>query len=57
MKYLFVLLVLSTIAVLVAAIAMWWRLRQHLNKSDEALKKALQEIEPDHETEHESVER
>ena len=57
MKYLFVLLVLSTIAVLVAAIAMWWRLRQHLNKSDEALKKALQEIEPDHEAEHESVER
>ncbi|HEY6250637.1 MAG TPA: hypothetical protein VI685_11810 [Candidatus Angelobacter sp.] len=56
MRYLFVLLVLSTVAVLVAAIAMWWRLRRHLRKSDEALEKALREIEPEHEPEHESVE-
>jgi fructose-specific phosphotransferase system IIC component len=53
MKALFVVLVLSTVTVLVAAIAMWWRLRQHLSKSDEALKNALQEIEP----EQEAVER
>jgi len=43
------LLVLSTAAVLVAAIAMWWRLRRHLRKSDEALEKALREIEPEQE--------
>ncbi|HKE32837.1 MAG TPA: hypothetical protein VKD65_13995 [Candidatus Angelobacter sp.] len=57
MKYLFVLLVLSTVAVLVAALAMWWRLRRHLSKSDEALKKALQEMEPARQEEHEPVER
>ena len=57
MKYLFLLLVLSTVAVLVAAIAMWWRLRRHLHKSDEALKRALREIEPEHEPQHESVEQ
>jgi len=59
MKALFVLLVLSTLAVVVAAIAMWWRLRRHLNKSDEALKQVLQEIQPEHEpdTENEPVER
>lgn len=56
MKSLFVLLVLSTVAVLVAAIAMWWRLRRHLRQSDEALKKVLQEIEPEFNREHESVE-
>lgn len=57
MKSLFVLLVLSTVAVLVAVIAMWWRLRRHLHQSDEALKKVLQEIEPEFKREHESVER
>jgi hypothetical protein len=57
MKALFVLLVLSTLAVLVAAIAMWWRLRRHLRRSDEALKKVLQEIEPQTRPEHESVEK
>ena len=45
MRILFVLLVLSVVAVLVAAIAMWWRLRIHLRKSDEALKQTLQELE------------
>lgn len=56
MKALFVLLVLSTVAVLVAAIAMWWRLRRHLRRSDDALKKVLLEIEPEVKREHESVE-
>lgn len=57
MKALFVLLVLSTLAVVVAAIAMWWRLRRHLRESDEALKKVLQEIAPEGKPEHESVEQ
>ena len=59
MKYLFALLVLSTVAVVVASIAMWWRLRRHLKTSDEALKKALQEIEPapEPEPEPEQVEK
>lgn len=50
MKALFLLLVLSTVAVLVAVVAMWWRLRRHLRQSDEALKNALEEIEPEHES-------
>ena len=53
MRYLFVLLVLSTVAILVAAIAMWWRLRRHLRQSDEALEKALKELEQVHEPEPE----
>lgn len=53
MKALFLLLVLSTATVLVAVVAMWWRLRRHLRQSDEALKSALREIEP----QRESVER
>lgn len=57
MKALFVLLVLSTLAILVAAVAMWWRLRRHLRQSDEALKKVLEEIEPATRPEHESAER
>ena len=59
MRYLFVLLVLSTVAVLVAAIAMWWRLRRHLRQSDEALEKVLKELEQVHEPEpeHEPVEK
>jgi hypothetical protein len=58
MKALFVLLVLSTLAVLVAAVAMWWRLRRHLHSPDEALKKVLEQMEPEPETkpEHEPVE-
>jgi len=52
MKTLFVVLVVSVAALLVAALAMWWRLRRHLRQSNEALAKALREIE----TEHESVE-
>jgi flagellar biosynthesis protein FlhB len=50
MKILFVLLVLSTVAVLVAVVAMWWRLRRHMRASNEALKQALSEIQPEHES-------
>jgi fructose-specific phosphotransferase system IIC component len=57
MKALFVLLVLSTLAIVVAAIAMWWRLRRHLHQSDEVLKEVLQEMEPEIKPEHEPVER
>jgi hypothetical protein len=49
MRVLFVILVLSVGASLVVAVAMWWRLRWHLRRSDEALKKALAEIQPEHE--------
>ena len=57
MKIFFALLVLSTVAILVAVFAMWWRLRRHLQKSDQALKKTLNEIESMPEPEHESVEQ
>jgi hypothetical protein len=57
MKVFYVLLVLSTVAVLVAVIAMWWRLRRHLRSSNEALKEALSEIQSEQELEHQSVER
>ena len=50
MKILFAVLVISVVAVLVAAVAMWWRLRRHLRQSDQALKNALREIEPEHES-------
>lgn len=50
MKALFLLLVLCTVAVLVAVIAIRWRLRRHLLQSDAALKHALQEIGPERET-------
>jgi Flp pilus assembly protein TadB len=53
MKALFLLLVISISAVLVAMTAMWWRLRRHLRHSDhlsdQALDVALQQIEPQHE--------
>lgn len=57
MKALFVLLVLSTLAVIVAAVAMWWRLRRHLHDSDEVLEKVLQEMETEAKPEHDTVER
>jgi hypothetical protein len=50
MKIFFVLLVLSTVAILIAVVAMWWRLRRHLRASNRALQQALSEIEPEHET-------
>jgi heme/copper-type cytochrome/quinol oxidase subunit 2 len=57
MKALFLLLVICTLAVLVAVAAMWWRLRRHLRHADgqpdchsnDALNVALQPIEPEHE--------
>jgi hypothetical protein len=49
MKYLVVILAISVSASLVAAIAVWWRLRWHLRRSDESLKNALAEIQPEHE--------
>ncbi|HWZ44906.1 MAG TPA: hypothetical protein VNW97_15635 [Candidatus Saccharimonadales bacterium] len=45
MIYLYVLLVLSLLAVLVALCAMWWRLRRHLRQSDQSLKATLAEID------------
>ena len=57
MKALFVLLVLSTLAIVVAAIAMWWRLRRHLHQSDEVLKKVLQDMETETKPEHAAVEK
>jgi hypothetical protein len=49
MAILYVILWLSVGASLVVAVAMWWRLRWHLRRSDEALKNALAEIQPEHE--------
>jgi hypothetical protein len=53
MKALFLLLVICTLALLVAVAAMWWRLRRHLRHSDghsdHALNVALEQIEPEHE--------
>jgi hypothetical protein len=49
-KILFAILVLSVAAVVVTVVAMWWRLRWHLRRSDDALKKTLAEIQPEHET-------
>jgi len=50
MKILFIILVVSLGAILLAVVAMWWRLRWHLRRSDKALKKALAEIQPEHES-------
>ncbi|HLY98183.1 MAG TPA: hypothetical protein VKT33_03870 [Candidatus Angelobacter sp.] len=50
MKYLFALLVLSLVAILAAAGAMWLRFRLHLYRSNKALKNALGEIRPDQES-------
>lgn len=49
MKALFILLVLSTGIVLVAVLAMWWRLRWHLRKPHPTLENAVDEIQPEHE--------
>ena len=56
MKALFVLLVLSTVALVVAVIATRLRLRRHLRQSNEALKSELQDIDRERE-EREPVER
>ena len=49
MKALFVLLVLSTVALVVAVIATRLRLRRHLRQSNEALKNELQDIDQERE--------
>ena len=56
LKALFVLLVLSTVALVVAVIATRLRLRRHLRQSNEALKSELQDIDRERE-EREPVER
>jgi len=45
MVYLFVLLVASLLAILVAAGAMWWRLRRHLRRPHQALNNVPEEIQ------------
>jgi hypothetical protein len=50
MKILVAILAVSVTAILVVVGAMWWRLRWHLRRSDDALKKTLAEIQPEHET-------
>ncbi len=50
MKILFGVLLVSVAAILVAVGAMWWRLRWHLRRSDDALKQTLAEIQPEQET-------
>lgn len=49
MKALFIILVLSVGAILATAGTLWWRLRWHLRRSNDALKNALAEIQPEHE--------
>jgi len=49
MRILFVILVLSVGAILIAVVAMWLRLRWHLRRSDQALKHALADIEREQE--------
>jgi uncharacterized membrane protein YqjE len=49
MRILVVIAGLAFLTVFVVIGAMWWRLRRHLRKSDQALQQALAEIQPDHE--------
>lgn len=49
MQILLVIAGVAFLAVFVVIGAMWWRLRRHLRKSDQALQQALVEIQPDHE--------
>jgi flagellar basal body-associated protein FliL len=46
MVYLVVLLVASLLAILVAAGAVWWRLRRHLRHSHQAVNNLVEEIQP-----------
>jgi hypothetical protein len=50
MKILVVILALSVVAIVVAVVATWLRLRWHLRGSDNAPQKTLVEIQPEHET-------
>jgi hypothetical protein len=50
MKILFLILLLSVGAILLAVVALWWRLRWHLRRSDNGLRNALAEIQPEKES-------
>ena len=50
MKILFLILLLSVGAILVTVVALWWRLRWHLRRSDDALKNTLAKIQPEPES-------
>ena len=50
MRVLFIILLLSLGVILLTLVAMWWRLHWHLRRSDDALKNALAEIQPEHES-------
>jgi hypothetical protein len=47
MKILFDLLLLSITAILIAACAMWWRLRRHLRHPGAALQDAVEAVQPE----------
>ena len=49
MKILFAIAVLALLTIFVIIGAMWWRLRRHLRRSDQALQQALAEIQPEQE--------
>jgi len=46
MRILVFIFALSVGAILVVVGALWWRLRWHLRRSDDAMKNALADIEP-----------
>jgi len=52
MKFLFLLLALSLVAILVAVGAMWWRLRWHLRRSPAAAQNPPVEIHPENGPDH-----
>ncbi len=51
MKVLYIFLLLSIVAVLGAAVAAWWRVRQHMKQaaSDTMLRRALTDLEEEQE--------
>ncbi len=49
MQILVVIAVLAFLTVFAVLGAMWWRLRRHLRRSDQALKHVLAEIQPEQE--------
>lgn len=50
MRILFLILLLSVGAILVTVVALWWRLRWHLRRSNHSLKNTLAEIQPKQES-------
>ena len=49
MKYLFVILALSVVAIVAAVVALLWRLRWHLKRPHIAPPNPMLESQPDHE--------